>query len=255
MRPQHPAYSQPEASYSNFPLCRPQRERKRPNRSSGERPRALHVRQKRAQALFLLFSRLGSCTSVMCSRKKRFWVHSLWSVFSIFQMGTSQRLQARPQVPKASPHQSAPPWGLFSPGSRSVAQGQCWRRLEHCCRNGSPGAGGLAGAVTGQQVGLEGFLGTWITLFPGPCSVLHAAVRGPIENTSESRRSSGLYLPSLAWPEPLCLSLPHHTRLFASSHLLAFASPVSSARSTVSDQFSCILQVPTQRLPPRDGSF
>lgn len=140
------------------------------------------------------------------------------------------------------------------PAAGSVAQGQCWRQLEHGCPHGSPSGGGLGGAMTGQQVGLEGFLGTWMTLFLVPCSVLHAAVRGPVENTSESWRSSGLYPPSLAWPEPLCLSLPHHTRLFASSYLLAFASRVSSARSTASDQLSCILQVPTQRLPPQDAT-
>lgn len=58
------------------------------------------------------------------------------------------------------------------------------------------------------------------------------------------------------WPGPSpAACLPHHTQPFASSHLLVFASPVPSARSTASDQFSCILQVPAHLPPLRDATW
>ena len=58
------------------------------------------------------------------------------------------------------------------------------------------------------------------------------------------------------WPGPSpAACLPHHTQPFASSHLLVFASPVPSARSTASDQFSCILQVSAHLPPLRDATW
>ena len=85
MRPQHPAYSQPEAPPQQLPSSQTtEGEEKAKSQQWGRGSGPFMFTRKGFQALFLLFSLSESHTSVMCSRKEIFWVRSLWSLFSIF---------------------------------------------------------------------------------------------------------------------------------------------------------------------------